>query len=80
MFYVSILDDSGQRSVMALGPFHTHGAALSRVESVRHFVQESGSFRRHDTTWARFGTCRRAADHPAGKFNNELAYTIDSLP
>lgn len=65
---------------MALGPFHTHGAALSRVKDVKRFVQDSGQFRRHDTTWARFGTCRRMTDHPPGRFNDQLDYTPDALP
>lgn len=81
MFYVSVLDHSGQRSVMALGPFRTHGQALKLVPTVKRFVLDSGLFPRHDTAWARFGTCRRATDHPAGRFNNELGYAgPGSLP
>lgn len=70
MFYVSVMDHSGQRQTIALGPFRTHGAALARVEDVRRYVQEH--FR--EGVWARFGTCRRKYDHPPGRFNDELAY------
>lgn len=70
MFYVSILDHSGQRDVMALGPFRTHGAALARVNDVERYVCEH--FR--EGHWARFGTCRRKTDHAPARFNAELGY------
>lgn len=76
MHYVSILDNGGQRSVMALGPFRTHGAALARVDDVRRYVCDN--FR--EGHWARFGTCRRKTDHAPGRFNEALDYTIDALP
>lgn len=76
MFFVSIKDNSGQRSVMAFGPFRTHGAALAQVDTVRRYVCEH--FR--EGHWARFGTCRAKTAHAPGRFNNELDYAIDALP
>lgn len=77
MFYASVTDHSGRRFVLAVGPFHTHGAALACVDAVRRFCDEH--FRR-DAPWAAYGTCSTKTDHPAGRFNDQLGYAIDALP
>lgn len=76
MFYVSIKDNSGERSVLALGPFRTHGAALARVDDVNRFVCE----RYREGHWCGFGTARHKTSHAPGKFNDALDYAIDALP
>lgn len=71
MFYTSVKDHAGQRSVLALGPFRTHGGALARVDEVRRFVHEH--FPR-EAPWCAYGTCRAKTRHAPGKFNDQLDY------
>lgn len=70
MFFVSIKDHSERRSVIALGPFRTHGAALGQVDTVRRYVCEH--FR--EGHWVRFGTCRAKTAIGPGRFNDQLDY------
>jgi hypothetical protein len=73
VFYVSVESHAGDRHVLALGPFRTHGAALAEVERVKRFVCE----RFREGHWCGFGTCRTKTEHPTGRFNRELSYQED---
>lgn len=57
--------------VLCLGPYNTHGAALAKVETVRRFARDNFK----DGDRGAFGTCRRTADRPAGRLNDQLSYT-----
>lgn len=67
-YYVSVID--GSKSVLALGPFNTHGAALAEVERTMAHVQATYK----DAHWFGYGTSRVLTSRPAGKLNDVLSY------
>lgn len=66
-FYVTIQD--GGRTLLALGPFNTHGDALRHVAPVRALVRKRG-YREGD--WCAYGTSRLKTRREPGKFNGQL--------
>lgn len=69
-YYVSIRDEGGRRTILALGPFTRHARALGLVDAVRLRIH-----RAELDPWCSFGygTCRlppEAAPMPVGAYND----------
>ena len=61
-YYVSIMNESGSKRVLAAGPFKRHGDALHAVDAVRRLTHERYP---REAPWVAYGTCHHKTSHTA---------------
>lgn len=67
MFYVSVINDSGDYRLLA-GPFLTHSQALAMVDPARKAAEQYDP----RAFWYAYGTCRVPDHNAPGLLNNQL--------